>query len=409
MLSRAFAILLTAVLTLFLNLSAWGQTLRLGTAVHPPYQVKSEAGVQGSVVNTVKCVLNNMAVPFEIAIYPWKRNFNYLKADKLDLIFSLQGNSYLDQYGVLTSPLAVEKWYWYGVSDLQNISASDKVGVVSGSSQEAWLHDRHYTSVTSVNSLASLVRMAKYERVRAILVDEQAMLRYASSSSFELSLLQKSFYRFSIFAAYVSKRYLEKHTGFVERFNEGVFNCSPPSVALSERDRAAILQIQGEIESWLSNPALIAAVVESNRNHMNLKPSDIQALDQRWRKPLGSADRALISSVMAHPVSSYLKQIKQAGDGLFTEIILIDNQGLNVGLSDVTSDYWQGDEEKFQRTFIDKAKQPHIGALIYDESSRSFQSQISLLIRDSENSEPIGVITVGVDIGKALSYTSPDN
>ncbi len=34
-----------------------------------------------------------------------------------------------------------------------------------------------------------------------------------------------------------------------------------------------------------------------------------------------------------------------------TEVFVMDARGLNVAASDVTSDYWQGDEEKFSETF----------------------------------------------------------
>lgn len=35
----------------------------------------------------------------------------------------------------------------------------------------------------------------------------------------------------------------------------------------------------------------------------------------------------------------------------YAEIFVMDNQGANVAMSDKTSDYWQGDEDKFVRSF----------------------------------------------------------
>jgi hypothetical protein len=36
---------------------------------------------------------------------------------------------------------------------------------------------------------------------------------------------------------------------------------------------------------------------------------------------------------------------------MITEMFVMDAKGLNVGQSDVTSDYWQGDEAKWQKTY----------------------------------------------------------
>ena len=102
----------------------------------------------------------------------------------------------------------------------------------------------------------------------------------------------------------------------------------------------------------------------------------------------------------AHAVKAaeFLRAKKEASKGLFTEIFVMDNKGLNVGQSDVTSDYWQGDEAKWQKTFLVGPKAIHISDVKKDESTQTYQSQLSLPVVDPANNQVIGAITLGVNV-----------
>ena len=75
----------------------------------------------------------------------------------------------------------------------------------------------------------------------------------------------------------------------------------------------------------------------------------------------------------------------------------MDARGLNVAASGVTSDYWQGDEAKFRETFGKGPRAMHISEVEFDESSQTFQSQLSVPIVDPVTQEPLGAITVGLN------------
>jgi hypothetical protein len=76
----------------------------------------------------------------------------------------------------------------------------------------------------------------------------------------------------------------------------------------------------------------------------------------------------------------------------------MDNKGLNVGQSGITSDYWQGDEAKWQKTYGKGPDAILIDDVEFDESSQTFQSQVSLPVVDSISGEVIGAVTVGVNM-----------
>jgi hypothetical protein len=77
-------------------------------------------------------------------------------------------------------------------------------------------------------------------------------------------------------------------------------------------------------------------------------------------------------------------------------VFLTDNKGANVAAYPPTSDYWQGDEEKFTLSFNDGDGQVFIGPLEFDDSTKKTQVQISAPIR--EDNETIGVLVLGVSV-----------
>jgi len=155
---------------------------------------------------------------------------------------------------------------------------------------------------------------------------------------------------------------------------------------------------QKEIRAMVSNQSVIDAVKAQNAKNAALDTGKIKELDQQWRAETSAGDKPMITAVLGNELSSYLKAQKDAGQGLFTEIFVMDNKGLNVGQSDVTSDYWQGDEAKWQKTYQVGAEAVHISDVEEDESTQTFQSQVSVSVVDPASNEVIGAVTVGVNV-----------
>ena len=152
------------------------------------------------------------------------------------------------------------------------------------------------------------------------------------------------------------------------------------------------------VSNWTNDAALIVAVREQNSRNAGLSQIEIDALDQQWRAERQQDGQPLIDEVLSRPLSVMLQQLQEQSDGIVTEVFVMDDRGLNVGQSQVTSDYWQGDEAKWQETFLVGPDAMLIGDIEYDESTRKWQSQLSLPITDPENGAVIGAITVGIDL-----------
>ena len=154
----------------------------------------------------------------------------------------------------------------------------------------------------------------------------------------------------------------------------------------------------GEIKAFASDPALVAAIVAQNAVTGSYDQAKIDALDAQWRAEVSAASKPLIDATLGNAASQYLKGVQDASGGKYTEIFAMDAKGLNVGQSTLTSDYWQGDEDKFTKSFGAGADAVNLGEVEQDESTQIFQSQVSVPITDPATGALIGAITVGVDV-----------
>ena len=152
-----------------------------------------------------------------------------------------------------------------------------------------------------------------------------------------------------------------------------------------------------QLQPIAQNPELVTAIMAQNKVTVGYDQAKIDALDAQWRAEINESSRPLIDEVLSSDASSYLMQVQEESQGLFTEIFAMDARGLNVGQSTITSDYWQGDEGKWQNTFEKGAGAIDIGDIEEDESTQIFQSQVSIPVLDTDGT-PIGAITFGIDL-----------
>lgn len=173
----------------------------------------------------------------------------------------------------------------------------------------------------------------------------------------------------------------------------------PAGAAVASEFNSSLEQLAVDtLQSIAAEPAIIDAVKAQNEAHFDVTREQIDAKDQEWRGQVGQASSPMIDALLSNDVSKMLVDVRDGSGGLYTEIFVMDNLGLNVASSDVTSDYWQGDEAKWQETFLKEASSIHISEVELDESTQTYQSQVSLPVNDPENGTPIGAITFGVNV-----------
>jgi hypothetical protein len=174
---------------------------------------------------------------------------------------------------------------------------------------------------------------------------------------------------------------------------------SSPGQASDEPHVAPIKALVADkLSAWLSDPVLIEAIRAQNVKHASLTQADINALDKDWRAQVNTPKRPLVDSLLSAKLSGFLVAKKKESGGLITEVFVMDDKGLNVGQSDVTSDYWQGDEAKWQKTFLAGPGAIFVDKVEKDESTQMLQSQVSVTVVDPRTKTAIGAITIGVNV-----------
>lgn len=151
-----------------------------------------------------------------------------------------------------------------------------------------------------------------------------------------------------------------------------------------------------EIRSWSSSPVVLLALEASNERYASLDQAGIDALDQQWRAEREVEDQPLITAVLSSPLSSYLTRIQARSRGLYTEIFVMDAKGLNAGQSAITSDFWQGDEGKWQKTFQVGPDAIFIDEIEVNEDTGTENAQVNLSL--AQDGQVVGAITVEINV-----------
>lgn len=160
--------------------------------------------------------------------------------------------------------------------------------------------------------------------------------------------------------------------------------------------------LKSDVMAWSSAPILIDTLRAQNAESTGYAQSQIDQMDQAWRAEVGASASPTIDRVISNAAADFLREQVEASGGRITEVILMDATGLNAAVSHVTSDMWQGDEAKFQQTYLIGPDATHFGDIEQDESTGRYQGQISFSVTDPSSGEVLGAMTIGVDAESLL-------
>jgi len=138
---------------------------------------------------------------------------------------------------------------------------------------------------------------------------------------------------------------------------------------------------------------IVAAVKAENSKQKTL--AQIKEMDEKWKTHAGLAD--YMKAIMDSECGRHLRTI-QNSTPYYAEIFVMDNQGANVAMTDKTSDYWQGDEAKFKKSFAGGQGSVFVDEVEFDDSAQTYLVQVSVPVKDGD--KVIGAITFGIDVDK---------
>ena len=138
------------------------------------------------------------------------------------------------------------------------------------------------------------------------------------------------------------------------------------------------------LEVKLQDTVILEALRIANNRYRGIPNEQIQALDNLW---INSGDE-IVARMTDFQCNEALKTF-QAGYAEFAEIFITEMNGLNVCVTNKTSDYYQADEEWWTRTIKQGMswRQPN---LEFDESAGVFAVPIYVPVRDPANGNLLG-------------------
>ncbi|TVP91994.1 MAG: hypothetical protein EA348_02915 [Pseudomonadaceae bacterium] len=405
LLMRAWLLVLCLLCSLPL---AAADVVRLTTDIMPPYQVHEGDHLAGSSVDALACIFQALQRDYEIRVFPWERAMHEVAAQRADAFFSATRMARANRYAELSSPLALEKWYWYSNTPLapRHLLSGEqaaRIGGLRGSNQVAWLQEHGVTVDVQVNTTQQLLQMLAAERIDAFVADQRTLKIELTHLSSAIRPAHDHFLQYSTLGVYFGHHFLQQDDDFLPAFNAQIYPCVDEIDSLTAEERQHIARVhQQRYAHWTRLPDIIAAVHQQNSQHQGISQTRIDQLDQQWMTETALRKQPLIDSVLDRPLSRWLQTQQGRSARLITEIMITDRHGLNVAISEITTDYWQGNEAKFQQVFFRDDDQPFLGPLEYDQSSQRYHVHVSSQIRDPDSDQAIGVLVIGLDIGKVL-------
>lgn len=163
-----------------------------------------------------------------------------------------------------------------------------------------------------------------------------------------------------------------------------------PAVAGEPAPQSVVDLAHARLAGVGRDPVIVAAV--NARNLIDQDMPEILAIDADWRNEV--ATTPFMQSLMDSDCARRLLRIRDSAP-YFAEIFIMDQRGALVAMTDRTSDYWQGDEEKFTRSFNNGAGAVFVDEVEFDESTMAYLSHVSVPVRMGD--AVIGVITFGIN------------
>ncbi len=177
------------------------------------------------------------------------------------------------------------------------------------------------------------------------------------------------------------------------------------SLISDNASRFALAQISHHedlLTSITMSENLKAQLRTSNEMYSNLSDAErikqVMMIEETWNA-LDEGASSFIESIQLNITSAYLRRFQTIHPDE-VEIFITNAYGMNVSMSNQTSDYWQADESWWQETIEGKT---FISDPVYDESSHTWALIIAIPVFDLDwGGEVIGVVRGTLDITSIL-------
>ena len=195
----------------------------------PPYQFEKDGKIQGIGIELVDKIMREAGIQFSLKLVS-----NYgiavydVRAGNSDGFFLASQNAERDEIAGFSNSVAINRWCWFLPANStlnpkeENFKAKASVGTYLNSNTHKWLRKNGYNVTGSPENIESLFKMLKKNRINVVLLAEAAFYEAASKAGEKQESFRKVVQVEKPFGIYVSKDYLSKNPGIMEKLNAAI-------------------------------------------------------------------------------------------------------------------------------------------------------------------------------------------
>lgn len=145
-------------------------------------------------------------------------------------------------------------------------------------------------------------------------------------------------------------------------------------------------------------PDVRRAAADGNAKSFDLQR--VQEMDRQWQKD--GADSAAQSGILATPASVFLADLV-SNDSVYREVLVTDLKGRLVAASNITSDYYQADEQWWRNAFDNGRGRVGVTDVERDQSANVYAFEIAVPVYAPGRNELAGIMKVVADSREMLA------
>ncbi len=200
----------------------------------PPLTYRADGGFRGIGIQRVGQLLDKLELDYEIELA-----LNYARAARLveigqkDGFFLATRNEQRERFAVFVGPVYINRWTWFlPVSSELDPRASGahehmRAASVVGTNTARWLKKNGFSLGLSPRSVEQLLKMLDGGKVDAVLLSAPVFQHAVETSGRLMSAYRGVVQESKPMGVYLSRQYLRKHPGMLQRFNEAVESLAP--------------------------------------------------------------------------------------------------------------------------------------------------------------------------------------
>ena len=224
------SVLIIALLILMGGDCGYAQSeIRFHLPDFPPYTFEKDGKIQGIGVEFVDKILKEAKIRYSLELTSnYGRAVYDVKAGNSDGFFMASQNIERDEIAHFSNPVLINRWCWFfpANSTLNPKDASFKAEVRAGtylhSNTHKWLIKNGYNVTGAVSKIESLPKMLKHNRINAIFIAEVVFFEVLGQTGETPENYKKAVQVEKPFGIYISKDYLSKNPGIMEKINTAI-------------------------------------------------------------------------------------------------------------------------------------------------------------------------------------------